>query len=193
MNETNPEGTLEAKANLFKALGHPIRLLILNLVERKPRHGEELAAILNLTPATISHHAAKLMTAGLIEAQKDQYYQTYTLVEDLLRVPLGELIRLSQPSLKVETTENAYEEKVIKTFFRHGRLIRIPTQLKKQQVVLAVISKEFEPERAYSEREVNQILLDFHDDVATLRRGLITQKLMTQEKGIYRLSQSKES
>jgi ArsR family transcriptional regulator len=192
MNDTNPEVTLEAKAGLFKALGHPIRLLILNLVDRKPRHGEELAAILNLNPATISHHVAKLTAVGLLEAKKDQYYQTYSLVGDLLPIPLGELIRLSQPGLKVETAENAYQDKVIKTFFRRGRLVKIPAQLKKQQVVLAVIAKEFEPEQAYTEREVNRTLLDFHDDVATLRRGLITHKLMTREKGIYQRRQGEE-
>jgi DNA-binding HxlR family transcriptional regulator len=192
MNDTNPEVALEAKASLFKALGHPIRLLILNLVERKPRHGEELAAILNLNPATISHHVAKLTAAGLLDAKKDQYYHTYSLVEDLLPIPLGELIRLSQPSLKVETIEDAYQDKVIKTFFRRGRLVKIPAQLKKQQVVLAVIAKEFEPERAYTEREVNRTLLDFHDDVATLRRGLIAHKLMTREKGIYQRRQGEE-
>ena len=44
---------LEARARLFKALGHPTRLLILNLIKQKPRHTEEMAAILNLQPATI--------------------------------------------------------------------------------------------------------------------------------------------
>jgi len=33
--------------------------------------------------------------------------------------------------------------------------------------------KEVEPEHAYTEIEVNRILLEFHEDVATLRRGLI--------------------
>jgi len=41
MNETlTPEQNLEARAELFKALGHPVRLLILNLIKIKPRHGE---------------------------------------------------------------------------------------------------------------------------------------------------------
>jgi len=45
---------------------------------------------------------------------------------------------------------------------------------------------EFEPERHYPEREVNQILIDFHEDVATLRREMIGHGLMEREKGIYR-------
>jgi hypothetical protein len=52
--------------------------------------------------------------------------------------------------------------------------------------VLERIAQEFEPGRDYTEREVNIVLLDFHDDVATLRRGLIEHKLMQRDRGIYR-------
>jgi len=64
MSKTVFEENLEARAELFKALGHPMRLLILNLVKIKPRHGEELATILGLKPATISHHLSKLTQVG---------------------------------------------------------------------------------------------------------------------------------
>jgi len=186
MKKSNPEGNLDAKADLFKALGHPTRLLILNLVRLKPRHGEELAAILNLNPATISHHISKLSTAGLLKSRKDQYYQTYSLSKELLKLPLDDLIHLPQPGLMGEVHEDAYKDKVIKTFIRRGRLTRLPAQLKKQQVVLEFIAESFEPDQVYTEREVNIILLDFHDDVAALRRGLISNKLMTRDKGIYK-------
>ena len=65
MSKTTAEFNLEERAQLFKALGHPARLLMLNLIQQKPRHGEELAAILNLKPATVSHHLSKLAEAGL--------------------------------------------------------------------------------------------------------------------------------
>jgi hypothetical protein len=67
-----------------------------------------------------------------------------------------------------------------------GRLTQIPAQLKKRVIVLEKMVQEFEPEREYPEREVNLILLDFHDDVASLRRALIANGLMEREKGIYR-------
>jgi biotin operon repressor len=185
MKNPNPETDLETRANLFKALGHPTRLLILNLVKLKPRHGEELAVILNLKPATISHHITKLSKAGLLKSRKDQYYQTYSLSGNILKLPLEDLIHLPQPGLQVEVEEDAYKDKVLKTFIRRGRLIRLPAQLKKQEVVLEFIVESFEPDQTYSEREVNIILLDFHDDVAALRRGLISHKLMTRDKGIY--------
>jgi len=45
--------------------------------------------------------------------------------------------------------------------------------------------EEFEPGRTYTEREVNQILVDLHDDVATLRRDLIGHGLMQRDSGLY--------
>lgn len=186
MSKTDFEQNLETRAQLFKALGHPARLLILNLLRMKPRHGEELAAILKLKPATISHHLTKLTSVGLLKHKKDQYYHTYSLVGDVLEKTLGEIVHLPQPGLTAEVQEDAYRNKVLKTFFRRGRLSQIPAQLKKRQIILEKLAQEFEPEREYSEREVNLILLDFHEDVASLRRGLVSQGLMEREKGIYR-------
>jgi DNA-binding HxlR family transcriptional regulator len=185
MSNLNHEENLEARANIFKALGHPVRLLIINLIKLKPRHGEELAAILRLKPATISHHLTKLTDAGLVKAQKDQYYQTYSLVSTHLNLSLGELVHLPQPALESGTEQDAYRQKVLKTFFRHGRLTQFPAQLKKRIIILEKIAEAFEPEREYTEKEVNFILLDYNEDVASLRRGLIEQNLMTREKGIY--------
>jgi len=186
MNDTNYEANLEARADLFKALGHSTRLLILNLVKIKPRHGEELAAILRLNPATISHHLNKLTGAGLLNAKKDQYYQTYTLNPEHFGFTLAELVHLPQPALSSGVEQDAYCDKVLRAFFRHGRLVQFPAQLKKRLVVLEKIAETFEPGREYTEREVNHILLDFNDDVASLRRGLIEHKIMTRSKGIYK-------
>jgi hypothetical protein len=185
MSNVNYEANLEARANLFKALGHPVRLLIVNLIKLKPRHGEELAAILRLKPATISHHLSKLTDAGLLKAKKDQYYQTYSLVSTHLNLPLKQLVHLPQPALESGTEQDAYRQKVLKTFFRHGRLTQFPAQLKKRTIVLEKIAEAFEPEREYSEKDVNFILLDYNEDVASLRRGLIEQNLMTRDRGIY--------
>lgn len=185
MSKADYEKNLEARANLFKALGHPIRLLILNLVKIKPRHGQELAEILRLNPATISHHLKILSENGLLTSQKDQYYQTYSLLEEKLSKPLADLVHMPQPELFSGVEQDAYREKVLRTFFQHGRLVQIPAQRKKALVIFEKIVESFEPRRAYTEREVNHILLDFNDDVASLRRGLIEEKLMTRDKGIY--------
>ncbi len=186
MKTLSPEENLAARAELFKALGHPARLLILNLIKLKPRHGEELALILGLQPATISHHLTMLATVGLLQSQKDQYYQTYSLVDNLLDKTLGEIVHMPQEGVKAQVSEDAYQQKVLRSFIKHGRLTHLPAQLKKCRVILAHIVQEFEPNRTYTEQEVNRILLEFHEDVALLRRELVDEGFMTRDAGIYR-------
>ena len=190
MTKTSAEQNLEVRADLFKALGHPVRLLILNLIKMRSRHGEELATILLLNPATVSHHLAQLTKVGLLKSQKDQYYQTYSLAGDALQKQVAEVVFMPQPELAAEVEEDAYRKKVLETFIRRGRLTRIPAQHKKEQIILEKLAEEFEPDRAYTEREVNQVLVEFYDDVAALRRGMIDHKLMTREEGIYRRTTS---
>lgn len=184
-DDVDAEKNLAAKALLFKALGHPTRLLMMNLVRARARHGEELAAILQLNPATVSHHLSKMAEAGLLVVHKEQYYQMYSLAEGVLRHTLDEIIRLPQPDLQMQVEGDAYREKVLGTFFKHGRLRQIPAQRKKQQIVLEYIAQEFEPGRFYEEMEVNHILVEFHDDVAWLRRSLVEHGLMSRANGRY--------
>ncbi|MBN2542546.1 metalloregulator ArsR/SmtB family transcription factor [bacterium] len=186
MNKMTPEQNLETRAKLFKALGHPVRLLILNLIKMKPRHGEELAMILKLQQATISHHLGKLTEAGLLSSKKEQYYQTYSLVKKSLNKTLDELIHLPRKQLPARVKQDAYRDKVLNTFMKHGRITQIPAKLKKRLILLEEVVKEFEPEYEYPEREVNHILLEFNDDVAYLRRALVDHGYMKRNKGIYR-------
>lgn len=186
MSRPSYEANLETRAQLFKALGHPARLLIINLIQAKPRHTEELAAILNLKPATVSHHLSQLTAVGLLSSEKDQYYQIYSLETAVLQPPLADLVTLTEPSLATAVSPDAYRDKVLKTFFRHGRLRQIPTQQKKRQVIMEKLVEAFELDQEYSEQEVNRVLIEFHDDVATLRRELIACQLMTRKQGIYR-------
>lgn len=188
MSRPNYEANLEGRAQLFKALGHPARLLILNLIQAKPRHTEELAAILNLQPATVSHHLAQLTAVGLLTSEKEQYYQMYSLVAAALQRSLADLVALAEPGLATTVAPDAYRDKVLATFFRHGRLRRIPTQQKKRQVVMEKLVEEFELDHDYSEQEINRVLIEFHDDVATLRSELVACRLMTRANGIYRRS-----
>lgn len=178
----NAEQNLKARAQLFKALGHPTRLLMVNLIRLQPRHTEELASILSLSPGTVSHHLSVLSSAGLLGSTKEQYYQMYSLKQGLLDKQLAEVVSVPQPGLEQSVTQDAYTRKVLNTFFKHGRLSKIPAQQKKLLVILRELITRFEPGRAYSEREVNLILADAHDDFATLRRDLVDFGFMTRSR-----------
>ena len=82
--------------------------------------------------------------------------------------------------------DEAYRKKVIDNFFEYGKLKSIPTQRKKERIVLEEIAKAFEPDRTYTEREVNIIIADFHDDFCTLRRDMVAEKLLIRDKNQYK-------
>jgi hypothetical protein len=79
------------------------------------------------------------------------------------------------------------EEKVVRSFFRDGRLVSIPAKPSKRDLLLPVILERCFPEdRPYEEKEVNMRLALLHPDVAALRRYLVDGGWMTREAGIYR-------
>jgi ArsR family transcriptional regulator, arsenate/arsenite/antimonite-responsive transcriptional repressor len=178
-----PIPKLETQADFFKALAHPSRLLILGLCQQKPRHAEELAGLLKLSKATVSHHLSLLSSAGLLEPERQQYYQNYKLNPAMFELSLKTMIftRLEDSHF----TSDPFRSKVLRDFFKHGRLIQIPAQRKKRDIILEKIVQSFEFDRTYPEKEVNTIILEFHDDFATLRRELIGLGLLTRENGIY--------
>jgi DNA-binding transcriptional ArsR family regulator len=53
----------------FKALADANRLKIVGLLAQRPYSGEELAALLDLKPSTVSHHLSKLAEVGLVSAR----------------------------------------------------------------------------------------------------------------------------
>jgi ArsR family transcriptional regulator, arsenate/arsenite/antimonite-responsive transcriptional repressor len=177
--------SLEERAEFFKALGHPSRVLIVNLCRQKPRHTEELASILSITPATVSHHLKLLETAGILTGIKDGYYQNYSLQKNVLEQTLAALISLQEVQIEKNSETDGYRLKVLNTFLKRGRLRAIPAQRKKRDVILEKILESFEFDYAYPEREVNMILSEFHEDFFTLRRELVGAGLMTRDKGIY--------
>jgi biotin operon repressor len=168
----------------FKALADSNRLKVLGLLAQRPYSGEELAALLDLKPSTVSHHLAKLAEAGLVSARAQGYYSVYQLETAAL-----ERIRLLFPGQDVaaaaaEVDANAYDRKVVADYSRpDGGLKTLPAQRKKLEALLRHVVKSFEPGRRYSELQVNEILAHFHPDTASLRRELVGYGLMQREGG----------
>jgi hypothetical protein len=77
------------------------------------------------------------------------------------------------------------EAKVLRTYFRGGRLTQIPAQRSKKLVVLDRLAQEFEVGVRYPERRVNAMLRRYHEDVAALRRYLVDEGFLDREAGVY--------
>jgi predicted transcriptional regulator len=172
--------------DFFKVLADEKRLQIVGLLARQDYAVEELATILGLSSATISHHLRKLQKAGLVQAQADQHYHIYSLQLQRLH-EMSEKI-LSRATLQ-ETTEeldlDAYDRKVLRDFLDGERLKSIPRQWKKREVILRYLADQFKFGRRYAEKEVNEILSRTHEDYASLRRYLVDSQRLAREREIY--------
>lgn len=164
---------------LFKCLADKSRLQILKSLAAEDMYVERLAERLGLTPSTVSFHLKKLADAGAVTAYKSQYYMMYSLNKAVFQTSLWEILQQeSDEAQKQAQRDAAYRQKVIDTFFVYRKLRSIPTQLKKERIVLEVIAEAFAYDRIYTEREVNLLIANFYDDFCTLRRDLVCERLL---------------
>jgi predicted transcriptional regulator len=169
----------------FKALADANRLKIVGLLAQQPYSVEELAALLDLKPSTVSHHLAKLAQVGLVSAKTQSYYNVYQLDEKALESKSKSLFSQENLAASVAGVDaDAYDNKVLKDYTRKdGSLKTIPAQRKKLDAVLRHVVQAFELNKKYNEKKVNEILGKYHEDTATLRRELVGAKLMKREGG----------
>jgi DNA-binding HxlR family transcriptional regulator len=171
--------------DFFKALSDASRLKIVGLLAQRPYSVEELAALLDLKPSTISHHLSRLAKAGLVTARAEGYYSIYQLDKEALEATTRHILssnQITHAPLGVDL--DAYDHKVLADYTRpDGSLKTIPAQQKKLEAVLRYVVKAFEPGKKYSERQVNLILSRFHEDTASLRRELVGYRLMQRQGG----------
>ena len=62
----------------------------------------------------------------------------------------------------------------------NGQITAWPKKHEKKRAVLGYLAEKFEPDRRYTEREVNVLLTQWHSfgDLFLLRRGLIEEQLL---------------
>jgi DNA-binding transcriptional ArsR family regulator len=157
----------------LKALAEPNRLRAVAAIAERPRTGTELCELLDLGPPTVSHHMARLESAGIVRVTREGQRRRYSLDRGVMRQLASS--RLDDPP---ETGTDPADE----------RLAGIPRRRKKRVAVLQRLVEQFEPGRDYSEREVNAVLVHAHADVATLRRELIGYGFMTRVGSTYRVA-----
>jgi hypothetical protein len=172
---------------LGRALSDLTRIRILGLLAARSMYGQELAQALEVAPPTISHHMEPLLSAGLVKVRRENNYHYYELDSESIQQlaettqQVAKMLFASEP-LPPRSEERA---RVVATFIRDGRLVSIPAQYKKRRYIMEEIARSFEWGRLYDEKEVNAMLRTFNDDVASLRREMIDQRIMMRENGRY--------
>jgi len=177
----------EAEAiRLFKCLSDKSRLQILKSLAMEDMYVERLAERLGITAPTVSFHLKKLADAGAVTSYKSQYYMMYSLRKEMFETSILDILREKSDEADAQARrDEEYRQRVIDTFFEYGKLKAIPAQRKKERIVLEVIAQAFEYDRIYTEREVNIIIADFHDDFCTIRRDMIGEQLLDRDTNGY--------
>jgi predicted transcriptional regulator len=180
-----PEQHLHDLLRFFKVLGEPNRLKIVGLLARRPHTVEDLGRQLGVGVSTVSHHLSRLADAGLVTARAESYYNLYSLRTEVLSAMAKTILHEAEQPRREESGHlDMFEQRVIATFTSpDGRITAFPVQEKKFLVLVRYVLKAFEPGIKYTEKRVNQLLKEYNEDTARLRRSLVEYKYMAREGG----------
>ncbi|GIP36520.1 metalloregulator ArsR/SmtB family transcription factor [Paenibacillus sp. J2TS4] len=187
---------LDKVVNYHKALADPTRVKILILLAEGELNGQVLAEKLGVSPATITHHATKLREASLINERRDKNTIFFSLNHYFIKSNATASVDLIYKNTKLlggvegmDDKNKRLKESVIKNFFTsEGKLRHLPVQLKKKLIVLENLISRLDKGRKYTEKEINEFIMNFHDDFATIRREFIMHQFMFRENQIYELN-----
>jgi ArsR family transcriptional regulator len=71
----------DVKADLYRALAHPMRLRALELLQVEERTARDLQTLLKLDSGAISQHLSALRRQGLVESRREGTTAVYTLAD----------------------------------------------------------------------------------------------------------------
>jgi ArsR family transcriptional regulator len=90
-------GLRKRGAAVFKALGHPSRLLVVEALAEGERPVAELAALVGADMSTVSNHLAVLRHAGVVAPDRRGAQVFYRLARPCFRKVLGCLREIGEP------------------------------------------------------------------------------------------------
>jgi hypothetical protein len=166
-------------ARLLGLLAEPDRLKVVAAIVLGARTAEAIVDATRLEPKAVEQALARLTSGGLVSGER----RNLVLDEEELRAAVRSAAEEREAGEKLGIPPVASE--VLRRFVRNGRLVSIPMARSKRLVVLDHLSQEFEPGWRYAESDVNEILADYHEDVAALRRYLVDEGFMAREAGEY--------
>jgi len=181
----------------FKALADANRLKIIGLLAQKESSVEELAAMLDISASTVSHHLSKLADIGLVSARAEGYYNIYRLETKTLEEMAQRLLSGNTlPEVAKNLDTEAYERRLLEDCLAEdGAIVQFPTNKRKQDVILRYAAEHFDDGKVYTEKEVNVIIGELYGDIPLLRRYLISFGYLDRERdgsAYWRVAQKEE-
>lgn len=180
---------------MLKALADESRLALLRQLSQGETTVGELARLVALGEPTVSHHLTRLREAGLVTLRMAGNQRFYRIHNDgLARFKrLAAVIEKPQEVPEPVDNDTAWidalgwdpaDQQVLREHTLGGQITHLPTKQRKTLVILRWLSTLFQPERMYSEGEVNEILKAVYaEDYISLRRDLVDLGYLRRERG----------
>ena len=169
----------------FQVFSNESRLRLIGHLANGERSVGELAQLLGLKEPTVSHHLAELKGLGLVDVRPEGTTRIYQLNARALETIGKDIFARPNLAALVPKSELNEEERILRTWVKDGRIVDIPAQEKKKQIITRWLAGQIDPARRWTEREFSEWLGDFNEDYATLRRYLVDAGYMARENGIY--------
>ena len=185
-SETNESDPVEPLIALASALLDTDRLRIAAALVGQTANRMELERVTGLSHRDLLRHLDILQLHKIVKLvepaprQPDQY-TPYELNLEAFRAARQAMGKYK--GVKPRPTDA--RELVLETFMPGGKLTAIPRKQDQIVTILDVIARKFEPEKRYTEREVNVILEDINEDYCTIRRFLVDYGYLSRSGGIY--------
>lgn len=187
--------TQELLLNMLKALADDSRLALLRILHEHEYTVGDLAEKVRLSEPTVSHHLARLREVGLVTlrmAGNQRFYRANNggiarfkrLVGEIEQAPRAPDVPISDDSWIAALSWDAWDLDVLRDHTLNRQLTHIPSKQKKLLVILRWLATLFEPDRLYTEPEVNAILKAVYEtDFVSLRRDLVDFGYLRRERG----------
>ena len=171
-------------ADILRVFADPKKVKLLGQLCDDPLPLHTLARAAGLSEAETMALLPPLKEAGLLEETFAHDGFRWRYKPSAIFEALRETKAAAGPS-DLPPGASAFDVRVLGDFFVNGRLRSIPVQRKKREVVLRYLTEKFEVGRTYTEEEVSFLLLNYHEDYASLRREMVDTGLMARANGIY--------
>ena len=180
---------LDRLVDVFKGLADPTRLRIAAAMIDRPRCGQDLAAEAGVSAATVSHHLKVLDKAGLLRETRQPPYVFYQLDVETLSQAVRAAVPSKMRTLATTPPVDESTRQVLRAFFDGTRVLALPVQRRKKDLVLEEMLRRLPRRREYTEPELNAFISVMFEDFCTVRREWIMGQYMTRENQVYRLAE----
>lgn len=163
-----------------KALGHTDRLRVIGVLTQSPASIKQVAEALNISFKEAMNHLMYLKHIGAVRVQESGQGHDDIFALDADGLEKINQVRLSEVrSFEPDPSLDEKSRKVLKSYLNaDGSIRQLPMQAAKLQVILNHLVQAFNVGVIYTEKEVNQIIRRYNEDVAGLRRDLIDRGML---------------